>query len=49
MHLDVAKRVPLNIEGTPIALRRFEKNFISKERMFVTEKQIKNNKIKRAL
>jgi hypothetical protein len=49
MHLDVAKRVPLNIGGTPIALRRFEKNFVSKERMFVTEKQIKNNKIKRAL
>jgi hypothetical protein len=49
MHLDVAKRVPLNIGRTPIAWRRFEKNFVSKERMFVPEKLIKNNKIKRAL
>jgi hypothetical protein len=49
MHLDVAKRVPLNIGRTPIAWRRFEKNFVSKERMFVAEKKIKKNKIKRAL
>jgi len=33
----------------PIALRRLEKNFVSKERMFVAGKQIKKNKIKRAL
>jgi hypothetical protein len=33
----------------PIAFRRLEKNFVRKERMFVAGKQIKNNKIKRAL
>jgi hypothetical protein len=35
--------------GTPIALRRLGKNFVSKEHMFVAGKQIKNNKIKMAL
>jgi hypothetical protein len=35
--------------GTPIALQSLGKKFVSKERMFVAGKQIKNNKIKRAL
>jgi hypothetical protein len=33
----------------PIALRRLGKNFVSKEQIFVAGKQIKKNKIKRAL
>jgi hypothetical protein len=48
MHLDVVKRVPLDIRGAPIALRRLGKNFVSKERMFVAGKQRKKNKIKSA-
>jgi hypothetical protein len=47
MHLDVVKRVPLDIGGTPIALRMLGKNFVSKKRMFVARKQIKKNKIKK--
>jgi hypothetical protein len=48
MHLYIVKRVS---GGTPIALWRLgkNKNFVSKERMFVIGKQIKKIKIKRAL
>jgi hypothetical protein len=35
--------------GTPIALQRLWKNFVTKERMFVVGKQIKRNKIKKVL